>query len=156
MRSLLAAAALLLTAAVAWPAHAQNADLPPSFGTFAVKMGFQPDPMSIRVTAGGRKDASRIPAADCAGQVSEAPDVRIDYDTDGSLPLVFVALSRDDITLVVNGPDGTWYCNDDVTEGETDAAIAFPRPESGRYDVWIGTYDGRRAVPAVLMVTESP
>ena len=63
-----------------------------------------------------------------------------------------------DATLLVNLPNTRWRCNDD--HGHSDwgnslmPAIDFRNPQSGRYDVWVGTYDASRRNPATLYVTE--
>ena len=38
--------------------------------------------------------------------------MRLNYRA-GSYPLIISVASRSDTTLVVNGPDGSWYCDDD-------------------------------------------
>ena len=45
--------------------------------------------------------------------MAEAPDYRLNYQAGGNWPLHIFAQSDSDTTLAVNGPDGTWYCDDD-------------------------------------------
>ncbi len=88
------------------------------------------------------------------GHISEAPDFRVSY-TAGSLPLAFRTVSTSDTTLIINGPDGSWSCDDD-SFGDGDAQVVFRQPRSGVYDVWIGVYGASATAQAVLGITETP
>lgn len=149
--------ALALAAALAAPglATAQNAGLTANFGSIRLNAGFTPDPHRVNLTAGGSIDAytdTNLPAA-CVGDISDAPDYEVTYRA-GSLPLVFRTRSSTDTTLIINGPDGRWYCDDD-SWGDGDAEVRFNRPSSGTYDIWIGTFNGGTA-SAALLITETP
>ncbi|HYC99068.1 peptidase S1 [Brevundimonas sp.] len=149
--------ALALTAALAAPglAVAQNAGLTANFGEIRLNVGFTPDPHRVNLTAGGSIDAykdTNLPAA-CVGDISDAPDYEVTYSA-GSLPLVFRTRSSTDTTLIINGPDGRWYCDDD-SWGDGDAEVRFNQPSSGTYDIWIGTFSGGTAA-AALLITETP
>jgi hypothetical protein len=143
---LAATAALLATAASAQP----NFNRPPSFGTINLSAGFSDDPRVINVTAGGRLNAASIDSS-CVGSVANSPDVRLNYEA-GSLPLIISAASDADTTLVINGPDGRWYCNDD-TNG-VNPVVRFDEPQSGQYDIYIGHYQQGRSIPAQLYISE--
>jgi hypothetical protein len=134
------------------PAVAQNMSAPANFGTFTLNAGFTPDPFVVNVVAGGNIDASGIGGA-CRGAISSAPDVEITYNS-GSFPLAFRTNSGSDTTLVVNGADGRWYCDDD-SAGSLNAQVFWSRPQSGTYDIWVGTFGGGTA-NAQLIVTELP
>ena len=69
-------------------------------------------------------------------------------------PLAIRTEAGTDTTLVVNGPDGQWYCDDD-SGGGTNAQVYFAKPSSGTYDIWVGTYGGGTQ-PATLLITEVP
>jgi hypothetical protein len=148
---------LALAAAVAMPgaALAQNAGLTANFGEISLRSGFTPDPYRVSVVAGGGIDVyadTPLPQA-CVGHVSDAPDFQVTYAA-GSLPLVFRTVSSVDTTLVINGPDGTWSCDDD-SFGDGDAEVRFNRPQSGTYDIWVGAF-GTETAPATLLITETP
>lgn len=134
---------------------AQDVRRNPAYGTHSLSAGFTPDPFVVNVEAGGNVNAERIGGAGCVGTIAEAPDVRINYRA-GDYPLMFVATSRSDVTIVVNDPDGRWHCNDDYQGRGTDGAVLFRRPKSGQYDVWIGSYDRVPGQRARLEVTETP
>lgn len=122
----------------------------PTYGSRFLSAGFSPDPLAIGLQAGGRDDAGGL-ANGCYGAIDfTAPDVTVSY-TAGAYPLTLYAESGSDTTLVVNAPDGRWYCNDD-TDG-LDPRVTFPNPMSGTYRVWVGTFGGGTA-PATLYVSE--
>jgi len=145
--------AAVVTAALAAPAAAQVVDytLPSNYGSQNVNSGFLPDPISVSVRAGGTVSASQI-GPSCRGYVSRAPDYEINYRA-GNFPLTFFVRSSSDTTLVVNAPDARYYCNDD-TDG-LNPAVIFNRPQSGVYDIWVGTYGQTNSFPAAtLYITE--
>jgi len=148
MKTLFVAAVALMTAS---PVFAQDASLAPVFGEATLTAGFDDgDPLQRRFRGGGPNDASRLPGS-CTGNVGTAPDFRVTYAA-GSQPLIFRSVSLADTTLVINGPDGRWYCDDDGF-GDLDAQYRFDRPQSGVYDVWIGIVNGREA-DATFVVSE--
>lgn len=133
-------------------AQAQDRARAPISGTVTLDAGFTPDPKIVSVTSGGRHDVSRSIGGSCTGFVSGAPDVRVNYRTASTLPLIFSAESSTDTTLVINAPDGQWYCNDD-TNG-VNPQIRFDNPNTGAYEIWVGTYGGREQIPARLFISE--
>ncbi|PZW37644.1 hypothetical protein C8P66_1447 [Humitalea rosea] len=137
---------------IAAPAIAQNFNRPPSFGTVNLSSNFAPDPTVVNVTAGGTVPAERLGGAECLGTIANAPDVRLNYRAGQGLPLVLSAVSRADVTLVVNLPNGQWACNDDFNG--TNPGIVFRNPQSGQYDIWIGHYERGQSVPAQLRISE--
>lgn len=145
---------LLMVAAVAVcaPAAAQNVDLDPSYGTNDLATGFRPNPFTLPLRSGGSIDAEQINPA-CKGFIASAPDVRINF-TAGAFPLVIAATSAADTTLVVHGPDGGWYCDDNSGQNGRDPALRFNHPQSGQYDIWIGALASRTLDEAELDVSE--
>jgi hypothetical protein len=129
-----------------------DASMRATYGEVALRSGFTPDPHRVRLTAGGAVPASNVSDL-CAGSIAVAPDYQVTY-TAGSLPLVFRSESSTDTTLVINGPDGQWYCNDDGWHSNN-AVVRFDKPASGVYDVWVGVYGGGTSA-ANLLVTETP
>lgn len=135
-------------AAVAQPNWQGN----PLYGTHSLNGGFMPDPYRVSVTAGGTTNARTmgLPAG-CVGNIAAAqPDVRFHYSA-GSLPLTIKAESGSDTTLIINAPDGQWYCNDDWSG--LNPAVRFSPAMSGQYDIWVGTY-GSGTAAAQVLITE--
>jgi hypothetical protein len=149
-RILAAGAAVLAVAASS--AVAQNYNLNPTYGTAALNAGFTPDPYVVNVQSGGNIDASNL-SSSCRGFIADAPDVRLNYGS-GSYPLIISVNSSADTTLVVNAPDGTWYCDDDGGNRGLNPAIRFSSPQGGQYDIWIGTYGSATLQPAQLVISE--
>ncbi|RZJ32162.1 MAG: peptidase S1 [Brevundimonas sp.] len=121
-----------------------------TYGETYLSSGFNPDPHRINLVAGGGLQASVV-SSSCRGAIATAPDYQITY-TAGSLPLAIQTLSSSDTTLVVNAPDGEWYCDDDSGDGNN-AQVYFSKPASGVYDIWVGTYSGGNT-SATLLITE--
>ncbi|MFC5346219.1 peptidase [Brevundimonas staleyi] len=123
-----------------------------NYGRVELRAGFTPDPYQVNMRAGGSTDAQNV-SSNCRGFVSRAPDVELSY-TAGSLPLVLSVDSASDTTLVVNGPDGRWYCDDDGGNGSLNPALRFNNPQTGTYDIWVGTYSSGASQPARLDISE--
>jgi len=147
-----AAAALVLTAcATAVPYAPMDTSAPPNFGTVNLRVGYTPDPHVVPLLAGGNLDARGL-GGNCRGSVTAAPDVRLVYSS-GVLPLIISVDASADTTLVINAPDGSWHCNDDGGSG-LNPSIRFNQPLSGRYEIWVGTYQAGGARPANLFISE--
>lgn len=149
---LAATAAVLVLACIAGSAAAQDASRTATYGEIRLGAGFTPDPYTVNIQAGGTINGSHLPGS-CVGYIASAPDFEVTYSA-GGFPLVFRTLSSEDTTLIINGPDGQWYCDDD-SYGDGDAQVRFSRPMSGTYDIWVGKFGGGTA-PARLLITETP
>jgi hypothetical protein len=123
-----------------------------TYGDVSLITGFEPDPYSVSVLAGGSVDASELGGA-CVGQIATPPDLQVDYDS-GTLPLYIFASSDEDTSLVVNTPNGEWICDDD-SGGNFDPLVQFDDPQSGVYDIWVGVFDEENSNPnAMLYLSE--
>jgi hypothetical protein len=148
------AATVALAAVVATPASAQNYSHSPNYGTVALTSGFAPDPVLVAVQSGGSINAETRNSA-CRGFITDAPDYRVNF-TAGSagLPLIISAASSADVTLIVNGPDAQWYCDDDGGVAGLNPMVMFATPGSGQYDIWVGTYGNASNQPSTLVISE--
>ena len=61
-------------------------------------------------------------------------------------------MASEDTTLLINTPGGRWYCDDDGG-GEFNPLVTISDPESGRYDIWLGTYNDNM-VQSTLQISE--
>ena len=135
-----------LAAACTIPATAQNIFGEPNSGSITLEAGFPEDPTTVDVISGGSIDVSDV-IDGCVGHISEDPDVRLTFNASGSpdaLPLYIYATSGEDTTLLINAPDGNYYCNDDGADGGengTNPSIVFGPTQSGDYEIWVGSYD---------------
>ena len=146
-----AASALLVAAAL--PASAQDYNATPNYGTVTLRTGFTPDPHNVNLRAGGDRSAQERVGSACRGFITNTPDVRLNYTAGDTFPLIISVAAQADTTLVVNGPDGRWYCNDDGGNG-LNPSLRFDHPASGRYEIWVGTYASGATRPAQLSISE--
>jgi len=146
------ALAAALACAVALPAVAQDYNARATYGELSLNAGFTPDPQVISVQAGGERNAQNL-SSSCRGFVANAPDVRLHY-SNGDYPLIISVASSSDTTLIVNAPDGSYYCDDDGGENGLNPSVRFNRPMSGRYEIWVGTYSSGSLQNARLHISE--
>lgn len=116
----------------------------------SLSSGFLPDPVEISVYSGGGEDASNL-GGSCVGKIASRPDVVLQYDSSGGL-LSFSFVSSGDTSLVINGPNGRNYCNDD-TNG-LNPVVTWRSAPSGQYDIWIGAVG--EPASGTLLISESP
>ncbi|MFO8232745.1 MAG: hypothetical protein R6U20_08770 [Longimonas sp.] len=141
---------IILFALSALPAQAQqpNWRATPTYDTISLSSGFSPDPQSHSVRAGG---STAIPFQGCSGYIHmDAPDMDLNYQS-GSYPLSIEVQSDVDVTLLVYTPDGEWLCDDDSGSG-TNARLEFDAPQSGNYNIWVGTYGSGGDTPSASVV----
>jgi len=140
-----AAAAAFLPAERAEP---QDRTLPPTFGEVKLVSGFLPDPFKKDLVAGGSIETK---LGGVKAKVAKAPDFKLFYKA-GKFPLTIRVESKADTTLLINLPDGTWVADDD-SGGNLNPKLKFQNPQTGRYDIWVGTY--KDGLPkAKLIITE--
>jgi len=141
-----------LLAAAAQPL-APNPRLQPYDGQVSLSSGFSEDPYVTFVRAGGEIDAASL-GPSCVGFIDYPPTFWLDYHA-GSLPLILSAAAEEaDTTLVVNAPDGRWYCDDDSGHAGLNPMVRFNNPRSGRYAIWVGTFADANLLPAALHISE--
>jgi hypothetical protein len=85
--------------------------------------------------------------------VTRAPDYDLHY-TAGAYALSIAVQANSDTTLIINAPNGEWYCNDDANGFNPE--VLFDNPQSGLYDIWVGTFSSGASQPAQLRIHETP
>lgn len=126
----------------------------PNYGGVQLTGGAFPDPHVLNLDAGGYIDMQGRLAA-CPGFITESPDYRVLFDPgESDAPLIFSADSEADTTLVINGPDGRWHCDDDSGVRGGNPMLMFENPIAGQYDVWVGLYGEANVHPARLVVSQ--
>lgn len=124
----------------------------PTSGEYALSPGFDPASFAKQVMGGGRSLVSDFITADgCAGYVAEAPNFSFTLN-EAFEKIWFSAHSPVNMSLLLNAPDGEWYCNDDFLG--TDPSVSFSDAPAGRYDIWVGSYDEGNYSASILYVTE--
>jgi len=134
------------------PANPLDFTLPANYGDAELAGGFVPDPYLVELMAGGDLEAEAAADPSCRGYVTQAPDFELTFEP-GALDLYISAVSDRDTTLVINGPDGSWHCNDDGA-GNFNPGVHFAEPQAGVYDIWVGTYSSGGPADAVLAISE--
>jgi hypothetical protein len=147
-------AGLTAVALSAWlcasPAATQDLNLKPTYGGVSLTAGFEPDPFVKKLEAGGPLQTNK---GGVTAWITNAPDFQLNY-TAGKYALTIHVVSDADTTLLVNLPDGTWVANDDQAPGNLNPLLRFAKPQSGRYDIWVGTIKKGGTPPATLYITE--
>jgi hypothetical protein len=145
----LSAVALLL-GLLAGPAATQDPKLKPTFGEVTLKAGFEPDPLVKTLKAGGDVQTN---LGGVTAWVAKEPDFRLKY-TAGKYVLTIYAESKEDTTLLINTPDGKWVANDDGPGTGLNPLLQFQTPQSGDYEIWVGTLKKGILPEAKLFITE--
>lgn len=123
----------------------------PLYGTLNLSAGFNPDPQIVNVQAGGSAP-NPISGTGCAGYINASqPDIDLNYSA-GSYPLYIYVRASSDTTLLVNLPDGSWVCSDDASG--RDPVVHLAQPQSGNYNVWVGTYSAGTTQQAGIYLSE--
>jgi hypothetical protein len=121
-------------------------------GSTTLTSGFDPDPFSVEVTAGGAVNVDYL-GADCLGYPTSEPSFSVTYSAGSATLLRFYVSAPGDTTLIVNTPDTSFLCGDE-SFGTSNPAIDFENPSSGRYDVWVAPFQWDQSLDATLYVTE--
>jgi hypothetical protein len=131
-------------------ADTQDINLVPTFGSISLKQGFTPNPFLKEVIAGG---AIQTTLGGVKAWVANAPDFQLNYEAGKfPYPLEIRVESPVDTTLLINLPDGTWIADDD-SGGNLNPLLRFARPQSGRYDIYVGTFE-KELGKATLIIRE--
>ena len=129
--------------------------LEPNYGSYDLEAGFEPDPFTLEVIAGGDIDTGTLNLGDqCIGLATTQPDVRLNWSGSAELLRIFFAAesANGDTALLVNDPQGNWTCNDDSARGNLNPVVDLANPIEGQYDIWIAS--GGDDVNGTLGVTE--
>jgi serine/threonine protein kinase len=120
------------------------------YGSAELSAGFLPDPHTQNILAGGSVNLSDY---GFTGYVAQTPDYELNFSAGSSAdPLIIkVGEAEGDTVILVRTPGGQWEYNDDFED--MNAGIRFDNPESGRYKIWIGSYNNE-FVQSTLHITE--
>jgi hypothetical protein len=130
-----------------------NTGAEPAVGTLPFGPGTRPDPRLVFDVPQSGFEAFGL-GDDCAGYIDPTrPDVVIDAG-EGLDQLMIYMVAEGDGTLVIVGPDGTLYCNDDF-EG-LHPGILIPEPAAGDYAVFAGTFDGGGGLATLGVTVANP
>jgi hypothetical protein len=145
--------ALVLTCIATERAAAQpNPNLESNFGSVKLKSGFKNDPYKKELVAGG---GMVVTMKGVRMNITRKPDFKLYYTrSDNFDKLHFYVRAKADTTLLINLPNAQFVADDD-SGGNRNPLITVRNPQSGRYDIWVGTFFQGNA-PATLYITELP
>ena len=109
------------------------------------------DPFLVSVNGGGTLNAAAL-GGECSGYVNLEPVARFTWEGEADF-VRFFFYSDHDPTLIVQGPDGEFYCNDDANFILLDPSITLENPKPGAYNVWVGSYYPDQLLPGILVAT---
>lgn len=136
---------------------AQDWSMQPHFGDVELSAGFMPDPYTIDIISGGTLDLSESTEIDdvfAYGYISDAPDLDFYYDGNGTTNLTIAVIGYgEDSVLLINGPDGLWYFDDD-SAGDFDPMINFLGAAGGLYSIWVGSLYSDDYLDVTLLISE--
>lgn len=125
-------------------------------GAVTLPAGFPEDPRTFAIRAGGALSASRLGGFACSGFITQEPTFVLTYEDAGDVfDLMISAASEADTTMAVRTPAGEIFCDDDGGASGFHPGITVENPASGRYEIWIGTYEPGIGYPeAALHISE--
>lgn len=128
--------------------EASGAAQPGTFGFVTLEAGFLPDPYTINITSGGARDAAQ---EGCVGFIADRHDFLLDWSGRSGRIRIFFN-SGGDTTLLVIGPNGERFCNDD-TNG-LNPMVEIRNPAQGSYRIWVGSFSPGEYLGGTLSITE--
>lgn len=133
------------------PVVSQDPSLKPGYGEVTLKAGFEPDPHVKVVEAGGDVETKE---GGLTAWVAKAPDYRLKYTAGKYVLTIKAECADEDTTLHIRTPDGKWIANDDGPDTGLNPLIRFQVPQSGQYDIWVGTLKQGVFPKTKLIITE--
>ena len=110
----------------------------------------------LPVTAGGDTPANglRNGQGTCTGYIpGDGPTTRLTLSGGGNA-LNIAGCGPDDLTLVVQTPDGTLLCDDDTEDNKP--VVSIPSAGAGDYNIFVGTYGQGQSPGSRVVLSEAP
>ena len=118
-----------------------------------LQAGYIMDPYLLPVIGKSEKAAADLQKG-CNGYVSATPNVVVNW-AGATDQLSFFIYSDADATLVIQGPDGSFVCNDDAGLRTTDPLVKIAKPAPGSYKVFAGTAAKDAPALGFLAITQA-
>lgn len=126
----------------------------PTYDTASLSPDSLNSPASFSIVAGGSVRVDDV-GPGCVGYAAAAPDIRLEWS--GSISELYIYFqadeSNDDATLLVQSPDGSWFCNDDMNDSALNPGLGLQNPASGTYNIWMGSYHEGIYIPGEVSVS---
>lgn len=130
---------------------------PPTYGSVTLWSSAGALPYRRDMTSGGPINAFALfEEPGCAGHIARNPDFRLVWGNSGKhLAISFTADPTDfaDTTLLIDGPNGIWYCDDD-SGGALNPLALIENAPAGRYNIYVGSYTAGEAADGTLEIDE--
>lgn len=112
-------------------------------------------PQQYPMFAGGGLDLGQCGSVPGHGYITAAPNFSLNYDAMGmGRDLEFRVESECDTTMLINDSTAQWHYNDD-TNG-LQPAIRLSGAQTGRFDIWVGTYGNSACAATLIAETFEP
>jgi hypothetical protein len=118
---------------------------------------FSPDPIRLKGQSGGLVRANSITnlaetaTGSCDGFVREEPNHILTLTSFFNF-LKLEVESKQDTTIIVKGPGGSW-CSDDSQGKNPEIAGQW---QQGTYRIWVGSYQKNNSLPYTIKITKQP
>ncbi|MCC6614535.1 MAG: hypothetical protein IT320_13730 [Anaerolineae bacterium] len=133
----------------------------PTQGSLDLGADFDPDPLTLPMSAGGPFDlVAANPGletqAHCVGFYNDAPNAIFRLN----VPLTYIRLffvadeASADATMVLRAPDGRWYCNDDSYNAVNPTLNVIGAP-GGTYQLWLGSFEAEATISGTFYLTQT-
>lgn len=158
---LLVSLVLLTLAGVVQAQDTVTVDAPPNFATLELggTDSYWLDPTLVSVVGGvlqGDSVNASTLADNCTGTIPVTPDVVVNWQEDTTIDrLRIFFFGGGDATMVVVTPDGSVLCNDDVNPLVLNPMIDIEAPATGRYAIFMGSFEGHAIEPGFLVFTST-
>jgi len=131
-------------------------NITPTYGEISLGSDFGTEPHSVTIIAGGSVNSSYL-GGECSGYVSEGPDFRLNWNGDPARLIFYFEPDEDgaDPTILINLPDGSWECNDDIEEGNLNPMALVTDAQPGQYDIWVGSYGEGDYIEGTLHIADA-
>lgn len=124
-------------------------------GTAAGPLGASPLTQDVKSAGTIAAFDIDLGSAQCSGFIGDTPDFV--FDVTGATDQLTVWLaSKQDASLIIVGPQGSAYCNDDSGPGNTNPSLRLQKPAQGRYGVFVGRLNQDAPVEGTITVTSDP
>jgi serine protease Do len=114
-----------------------------------------PDPYAIPGSLGGGDIDMGAQNANCPGMYTAFPSFGFTLSQPTEYLRVFFVSDepRADAALIVQMPDGTWYCNDDSFRTKQPTVDVIGNLATGGVSVWVGSFNPGESIPGTLYLT---
>lgn len=114
------------------------------------------DPLTQEITAGGDVPAFNLDTGTtaCTGFINAEPSLVFDWSGEAEALRVYFE-GDSDATMLIRGPDGAFFCNDDADGSRNlNPLVEIAAPAEGQYSVYIGSFDPVHVVEGTLTITD--